>query len=63
MRCDLGVNFMETFLDLKEAYLQYFKQVKSDVVGGKNRIHHVRACLALVKERKLKRVGNKFKSV
>lgn len=49
-----------SFAELKEAYLHYFSQVESDCVGGKNRIRHVKACMELVKEGKLKRIKNQF---
>ena len=48
-----------SFEELKQAYLDYFKQVKSDVVSGRGRIRHVKACMELVREGKLIRNTDK----
>jgi hypothetical protein len=46
---------------LEKAYLNYFHQVMVDSIGGKNRIHHITACRALVKKGLLKELkGTRF---
>ena len=50
-----------SFQELKDEYVRYFKMVSRDNVGGRNRIRHVKACLELVKEGKLERVGKEFR--